>query len=110
MHELKRVDVISVGKIMGLVYGFLALVFVPFILIAMITGLYGQTATGVGAGVVAIVLIIMVPVLYGGIAFVVGCVAGLVYNFIAGKFGGVKFQLKPPYASPTLPLADSQNI
>ena len=110
MHELKRLDVISVGKIMGMVYGLLAVLLSPLFLIMMIAGVFSQDKdAAVISGIVGIMLAVAIPFVYGAMAFVVGCIVALIYNFAAGRVGGVRFELQPISIPPVLPLSGSQN-
>jgi len=110
MHELKRLDVISAGKIMGMVYGLLAVLFSPLFLVMMIARVFSQDkGSAVVSGMVGLVFAIAMPFFYGGIAFLIGCIGALIYNFVAGRMGGLKFELQPISIPPVLPLSDSQN-
>ncbi len=70
MHELKRLDVISVGKIMGMVYDLLAVLFSPLFLIMMIAGVFSQDkGAAVVSGMVGLVFAIAMPFMYGTMGF-----------------------------------------
>ena len=93
MHIVKSVGVLSVAKMMGLVYGALGLIFVPFFLLAaMISG----AAAGPDKSPLA--------------TFGMGFGVAFLYNVIAKWVGGfeVNVELKPttPYAPyPIVPPA-----
>src|SRR4051812_676510 len=92
MYQLKSVDILSVAKIMGVIYGLIGLILVPIFLVAAIAGVMGgaNRAAGVGAAVGMLVLSVIMPVIYGAIGFVGALIGGALYNFLAGKIGGIK--------------------
>ncbi len=72
MHILKSVGVISVAKLMGLLYGCLGLIFAPiFLLIGLLGSFTGADKTPL-AGVFGVVFAILMPLLYGAMGFVSG--------------------------------------
>jgi len=110
MQELKRMDVLSVGKIAGVTYALMAVLFVPIFLIAIVAGAFNQDKeAAVFSGIVGIVLAIAMPLIYGAMGFVFGCISALIYNLVAKKIGGLKFELQPVYVPPVLTVPDSQN-
>jgi len=110
MKELKRVDVLSVGKIMGVVYGLMAVIFIPFFLIAAVAGFFAQDKeAALFGGIFGIIFAIAMPFIYGGMGFVFGCIGALIYNLVAKKIGGLKFELHPIQAPSVLSVPGSQN-
>ena len=76
----------------------------------LIAGVFSQDKdAAVISGIVGIILAVAIPFIYGAMAFVVGCIIALIYNFAAGRVGGVKFELQPISIPPVLPLSGSQN-
>jgi hypothetical protein len=72
MHIVKSVGVMSVAKIMGLIYGCMGLIFVPlFLLIGLVGSMAGQQKTPF-AGVIGIFFAVFMPVLYGLLGFITG--------------------------------------
>jgi hypothetical protein len=72
VQVLKSVGVLSAAKVMGLIYACLGLIFVPIFLLA---GLFGAMAGDKAAafrGVVGMVMAFAMPVLYGGMGFIMG--------------------------------------
>jgi hypothetical protein len=93
MHIVKSVGVLSVAKIMGLIYGCLGLIFAPvFLLIGLVGSLAGQQKTPF-AGVFGIVFAILMPVIYGLMGFISGAIGGLLYNVFAKLVGGFELEL-----------------
>ena len=95
--EISRLDVGSVAIMYGAILALIGLFF--GILFAIFGSLFASfTRTGdyengliFGSGI-AVVLI--APILYGVIGLIFGALFGVVYNFIAGRIGGVKVYIK----------------
>jgi hypothetical protein len=103
MHILKSVGVMSVAKLMGLLYGCLGLIFAPiFLLIGLLGSFAGSDKTPL-AGVFGVVFAILMPVFYGAIGFVSGAISGLLYNLFAKWVGGFQFELEPRTTLPVAP-------
>jgi len=97
MQVIRSVGVLSFAKVMGALYGALGLLFIPFLAIAGLAGaLSGRQNGGVLAGVGLIVLGLILPVIYGGMGFVMGALMAWVYNLMAGWTGGIQIQLQGP--------------
>jgi hypothetical protein len=103
MHILKSVGVMSIAKLMGLLYGCLGLIFAPiFLLIGLLGSFAGSDKTPL-AGVFGVVFAILMPVFYGAIGFVSGAISGLLYNLFAKWVGGFQFELEPRTTLPVAP-------
>ena len=93
MYTVKSVGVLSVAKIMGLIYGCLGLIFAPaFLLIGLLGSFAGQQKTPF-AGIFGIVFAILMPVLYGLMGFICGAIGALLYNLFAKLVGGFELEL-----------------
>ncbi len=93
MQEIKSVDVMSVAKIkavfgiiFGLVYGILA---------AFLFGAIGMSRGATGLEVFGVASIVIFPIVFAIVAFIMGAIIAVLYNFIAGKIGGVQVDLAP---------------
>jgi hypothetical protein len=94
MHVVKSVGVLSVAKIMGLIYACMGLIFAPvFLLFGMIGALAGQEKNPF-AGMVGVFLALLMPVIYGAMGFVTGAIGGLLYNLFAKLVGGFELELE----------------
>jgi hypothetical protein len=103
MHILKSVGVMSVAKILGLLYGCMGLLFVPlFLLFGLMGSLVGQEKTPF-AGILGVVFAVLMPVLYGGMGFVTGAISALLYNVLAKWMGGFELQLEMRTSVPVAP-------
>jgi hypothetical protein len=94
MHVIKSVGVLSVAKIMGLVYGCLGLIFIPFFLLMGLIGSMAGAKEAAFSGVIGIVFAIFMPVVYGVMGFVMGAIGALLYNLFANWIGGIEMQVE----------------
>jgi hypothetical protein len=94
MHIIKSVGVLSVAKILGLVYACLGLIFTPlFLLMGLLGSALGQQNSPV-AGIFGIGFAVLLPVLYGAVGFVGGAIGALLYNLFAKWVGGFELQIE----------------
>lgn len=100
MHEIKKIDIISLAKIegaMGAVIGFIAGIILAIVGTAAM-GLAGMSgadipfAPGLIFGVAAIIIL---PIIYGIIGFIGGIIVAFIYNVVAGWIGGIEIELEP---------------
>jgi len=77
----------SLAKVLGLIYLILAFIFSPFILLM---------ASAEGAiGLAETVIIILVVIIFYGIAGAIGgFLIGVIYNFVAKKVGGIEMEIE----------------
>jgi hypothetical protein len=111
MHRIKSVGVMSVAKVMGLIYGALGLLVVPiFLVIGLASSMavrQAQAATGTNfpaamGPIFAVLMAIAAPIMYGLIGFVTGAISALIYNLIAGWVGGIEMELEIAPIQPVL--------
>lgn len=108
--KLKRVDPIQAGKMLAALYGILSLLLIPFMLFVMTVGSFAARQQsgpapalplmfGMGVG-----FMVLLPVVYAVMGFVVGVISSLIYNLLSKWIGGFEFEFetKAPPASPTL--------
>jgi hypothetical protein len=94
---IKRIGPLSAAKVSFVLYAFIGLIVGAFVaLIGMMgfalgdagsTGPFLGMALGVGA-------IIVMPVFYGVIGFLVALISAAIYNLAAGIVGGVELELQ----------------
>jgi hypothetical protein len=91
MTEIKKIGVLSAAKVyaaMGAVGGLFVGAFMT---------LLGATAKGSAGGLLAgigVLAIIILPVIYAILCFVLGAVGAFLYNVIAQTIGGVEVETK----------------
>ncbi len=95
MAEIKKVGVLSVAKINGLIGVVMGLIM--GIIYALVGTLMIAFASTKGSGILAglgFTAIIIMPIIYGLIGFVGGAVGAWLYNLFAGLVGGIEIELK----------------
>jgi hypothetical protein len=108
MQIVRRIGVMSLGKLMGITYGCLALVFMPFFLIAggmAMLGAHGtDNASAMGGGIGIVVMALIFPVIYAVMGFVGGIIAAFIYNLASNWVGGIEIELAPQQPVPAVPV------
>jgi hypothetical protein len=106
MFELRKIDVLSMAKIYGVIAAIAG--FVVGIIVAFMSLFFGSLAAAAGqvpvfpfAGVIGAVAIIVLPIVYGIVGFILGAVSAFLYNIIAARIGGIHIDLGggPPKAA-----------
>lgn len=93
---IKRVGPLSFAKLSGLLYAILGLVFGGvFSLIALAGGFVPNTEGSGGFGaIVGVGAVVIFPILYGVMGFVMTLVGAWLYNIAAGVVGGVEVDVQ----------------
>ena len=85
VQRLSRFSVGQTAKVLGILYGIMGLIGVPiFLIVAMVSP--EEDAPSVAFALV-------VPILYGLLGFVFTAIGCAVYNWVAGKVGGIEISL-----------------
>ena len=85
VQRLNRFSVGQTAKVLGVLYGLMGLIFLPFFLLAAVYA-PGETTFGVGFA-------IALPVIYGVCGFIFAAIGCALYNLVAGRVGGIEVQL-----------------
>ncbi len=96
---LKRVGVLSAGKVSGVLYGLLGLIFgVIFALFSLLGAGIAVTQTGESTALFGALFgvgaVIFMPLFYGAMGFIMGIIMAALYNLVAGWVGGVELHLE----------------
>jgi hypothetical protein len=96
---LKKVGVLSCGKVLGTLYALLGLLIGAVVSIVAIVGAAIGSASGESPQaflglLFGIAAIVAMPLLYGGMGFVGGLISAALYNIIAGFVGGLEVELE----------------
>lgn len=95
MTVVKRVGVLSCGKIMGCIYAVLGLIGGGFVsMFSLVGGLAGGSDVGAAAMLFGVGSIIFFPILYGVIGFIGGIISSALYNLLASSIGGIEIELE----------------
>ena len=96
--QLKRIGPLSAGKVMGILYAAMGLLMglLTTVMSLFTTSLMGDTLGdyplvslifGVGS-------VIVMPIFYGVMGFVMGLVGAFLYNVVAGAVGGIELHIE----------------
>ena len=93
-EKVKKIRAVSLGKMLGVMYGIMGLIFGGLITIFAILGSslftsekdFGGIFFGIGA-------IILLPVIYGVLGFILGVIFGWIYNVAARWTGGLEVDI-----------------
>ena len=94
MVKIEKIGVSSAAKIYGLTLGILGFVIGIFyaLFLSAFSGLLDDLPIS-GAGGLGIIMVIVFPIMYGIMGFIIGALGSVVYNFVASKTGGLEIQL-----------------
>ncbi len=95
MQRIKSVGVLSCAKMLGVLYGCMGLLFIPFALIAGLASMATHQANSAIGGAAMLAFGILAPIIYGAMGFVCGAIGAWIYNLIAKRLGGIEIQLEP---------------
>ncbi len=99
-RKLKRIAPLQLGKMLGILYGLMGLIFLPFFalfaVIGSLAGSQSQESAGVGALAAGGMLFmgLMMPVIYGVMGFVLGVISAALYNLVARWIGGIEVEVE----------------
>ena len=88
MVKIKKIGVLSLGKIFGVVYGLMGLIMgVCFAILSLVFGEGALRFVSFGAGA-----IIILPIIYGVLGFIVGALFATFYNLAVKWVGGIEIE------------------
>ena len=94
---IQRIAPVSLAKVMGAIYaviGFVAgALFTLFALVGATAGASSEQEMAWMAPLFGVAAIVVFPILYGVLAFVMGLVVSGLYNLIAARVGGIEMTL-----------------
>ena len=88
---------------LGVLYGCMGLVFLPFFMLAGLAGAVAQhsqqaqTATAAPTAVMAGLIFgmgLFLPVIYGAMGFILGVLGAAIYNLVAQWIGGIEVEVE----------------
>ncbi len=105
---IKRIGPLSCAKIVGLLYAFLGfLAGLLLALFSLVGGLAASHASHAAAGPFAALFgvagIILFPLIYGALGFVIALISAAIYNLLAGIVGGIQLEVVPERETPLTP-------
>lgn len=103
-RRIKRIAPLQAGKMLGVLYACMGLIFLPFIGVAAVAGAFAEhaqhvntTGGGAAAGLAVgmmVILGLMAPIFYGLMGFLLGVIGAAIYNLIAGWLGGIEVEVE----------------
>jgi hypothetical protein len=97
MKIVKKIDVKSLGKLIGFGYVLLGLIFGLIFFLFTIISQGNENSVPIWIGGLSI---IGIPLAYGFMGYVMGLLVAVVYNFSAKHIGGIQFEVED--VKPTL--------
>lgn len=99
MRKITRIGIFSLARIMGGVGLAFGLIFgAIFSLFSLVGGAFAFADGGGAEGFVGLIFglgaVIVLPILYGGFAFLQGLITGFVVNLALSLFGGLEIELR----------------
>ena len=89
MQKVKKIGVLSLAKILGILYAIFGLIFGALFAFFPLIGLNADE-TGMFLGTASIIIF---PILYGIMGFIGGLITAFFYNLVAGKIGGLEVEI-----------------
>lgn len=101
-RRIKRIAPLQAGKMMGVLYACMGLIFLPFFMLAGLAGAFAQHAQQAQQGQAAAAAItgvmfgmgLLMPVIYGVMGFIFGVISAALYNLIARWIGGIEVEVE----------------
>jgi Transmembrane domain of unknown function (DUF3566) len=102
-RRIKRIAPLQAGKMLGMLYACMGLIFLPFVALAALAGAFAQQTQHAQTGAAAPAAIatglmigfgILMPVFYGVMGFIFGVIGAAIYNLIAGWIGGIEVEVE----------------
>ncbi|HKC39888.1 MAG TPA: hypothetical protein VKC15_10135 [Gemmatimonadales bacterium] len=84
-QQVRRFGIGQTAKVVGILYGLMGLLFLPFFLLA---SMLSPNGLGYGVG-----FAIALPILYGICGFIFTAIGCAIYNWVAGMVGGIEVDL-----------------
>jgi hypothetical protein len=92
---VKRIGVSSLGKIMGILYAFAGFIIGVFLaLFSLIGAALAPRTMGAFGALFGVGAIIALPIIYGILGLIIGCITAFLYNLVAGWMGGLEMDLE----------------
>ena len=95
---VRRIGVLSVGKVGGLIYGTLGLIFGAIFAGVSLLGGFAAMGRNEAAGALGMFFgvgaIVFLPIFYGILGALMGMLMAAIYNLVAGMIGGIELDVE----------------
>ena len=92
--RIKRISPLQMGKMLGIIYGLMGLVFLPFFLLMSTLAPQLPAEQRIGMLTIGAGFSLFVPVMYAVMGFVFGAIVAAIYNLVAKWIGGIEIELE----------------
>ncbi len=93
MVKIKRIGVLSSGKIFGILYALMGLIFGAIMTLISFVGFTSSSAgLGIFGALFGLGAMIFLPIFYGGMGFIFGLIIALLYNLVSSWVGGLEVE------------------
>ncbi|PIN78795.1 hypothetical protein COV16_05560 [Candidatus Woesearchaeota archaeon CG10_big_fil_rev_8_21_14_0_10_34_8] len=89
--KIKKICVLSLGKILGVLYAFIGLIIGA--IISLVSVIFHSGSSSFFEGLFGIGSIIFLPVFYGVLGFLGGLISAALYNIVASWMGGLEIEV-----------------
>ncbi len=92
---VRRVGVFSLAKVSGVLYAFLGLIFGALItLFSLVGSAFAPKDAGLAGMIFGTAAIVVIPIFYGILGFIMSAIMGALYNLVAGWVGGIEIDVQ----------------
>ena len=102
-RTIKRIGPLQAGKMLGVLYACMGLIFVPIFMLAAAAGAFAQhvhgaeTSSAVPDAILTGIMFgmgIFMPVIYGVMGFIFGVIGAAISNLVARWIGGIEVEVE----------------
>jgi hypothetical protein len=95
MVKVKKVGILSLANILGILYAILGFIFGVFASMISFLGIaFGEPEMGLFGALFGMGAIILLPIFYGAIGWIGGIVTAFLYNLITKWIGGLEIEVE----------------
>jgi hypothetical protein len=100
LRQIKRIVPLSAGKLAAVIYGAMGIILgFPIALATVLPAIVHarETGNGISTPLVCVIMLgvlIVVPVFYALLGFIIGFIGAAIYNVVAGWLGGLQFEVE----------------
>jgi hypothetical protein len=92
---IRRVGPLSVAKVSGVLYGLFGLIFGALISLFSVVGTaFAPRDAGFAGMLFGVAAVVVLPIFYGLLGFIMTLIAAALYNLIAGWVGGIEIDVQ----------------
>lgn len=92
MIQLKKVGVLSAAKVSAFIQGVIGILIIPLFLLVGAVQMAAMPAGNRWMGGFGMLFALIIPFMYAAMGFIFGAIAAFIYNWVAGKFGGLEME------------------